>query len=483
MPLPMPSSPPAGASTWQSAPANLDESPEPLPSPHTEYEPLPPPNKLDGTVVPEPTVVVHDGAPIIIGDQHASGDRFWFQGEYLLWWTKGSNLPPLITTGPANAAIPGALGQPSTIVLFGGDVDNNPLSGGRFSGGVWLDAGQHWGIGGSYFFLGQRTTTFNNAGGLTVLAFPFINAATGTESSLLVVGPPQTTTSTGRLPNPGITSCNNSTTTTVGDPFGSAGASFTTRLEGEDLNLLWNMIPGPCDGFNLYFLTGYRYLELHDELTLSSTISTTGTATTFFSGVPSGITGTFSALDQRSDDFDTRNKFYGWQIGAHGSYVIGRFSFDATFKLALGNTREEATIFGAHNASFNGVTNFAGTAFPVSYQQQLLGGIYAQPSNIGKFSRDVFAVVPEVGIGVNYRITNWLRATLSYNFLYWSNVSRVGDIVNRNVSPSAFTPTNFPLQACTVPLPTPAPVTSPTFSFQNSSYFAQGLCFGLEFTF
>src|SRR5262249_15174735 len=55
------------------------------------------------------------------------------------------------------------------------------------------------------------------------------------------------------------------------------------------------------------------------------------------------------------------------------------------------------------------------------------GGLLAQPTNSGHFSRDQFAVVPEVGINVGYQVTEHLRAFVGYSFLYWSNVARPGD--------------------------------------------------------
>src|SRR5205823_3673536 len=59
--------------------------------------------------------------------------RLWFHGEYLLWWIKDSNIPPLLTTGSPADPLPGALGQPHTTILFGGgNVDNYTRSGGRF---------------------------------------------------------------------------------------------------------------------------------------------------------------------------------------------------------------------------------------------------------------------------------------------------------------------------------------------------------------
>lgn len=68
----------------------------------------------------------------IAAEPRGEAERFWLRGEYLLWWTKGSQLPPLITSGlPGTTPLPGALGQTGSSVLFGNsDVDRGPRSGG-----------------------------------------------------------------------------------------------------------------------------------------------------------------------------------------------------------------------------------------------------------------------------------------------------------------------------------------------------------------
>src|SRR5439155_11495517 len=67
-------------------------------------------------------------------------NRWWVRGEYLMGWMKGQALPALVTTGSPNDALPGALGQPNTVVLFGDStVGNGMRSGARFSLGWWCD--------------------------------------------------------------------------------------------------------------------------------------------------------------------------------------------------------------------------------------------------------------------------------------------------------------------------------------------------------
>ena len=53
------------------------------------------------------------------------------------------------------------------------------------------------------------------------------------------------------------------------------------------------------------------------------------------------------------------------------------------------------------------------------------------PTNIGEFNRNVFSVVPEVGRNVGYQLTDHIRTFVGYNFLYWSNVIRPGDQIDR----------------------------------------------------
>src|SRR5438067_1916251 len=50
--------------------------------------------------------------------------RLWGEAEYLLWWTEGGSLPPLVTTGPVSSL--GALAPANgTSVLLGGNSTNN----------------------------------------------------------------------------------------------------------------------------------------------------------------------------------------------------------------------------------------------------------------------------------------------------------------------------------------------------------------------
>ena len=98
------------------------------------------------------------------------------------------------------------------------------------------------------------------------------------------------------------------------------------------------------------------------------------------------------------------------------------------------------------------------------------GGLLALPSNMGVHNADQFSVIPELGMTLGYNLTCHLRATLGYTFIYWSSVSRPGDQIDLNVSPSQFPP------------PT-ASSEKPAFVQHTSDFWAQGVNVGLDYRF
>jgi hypothetical protein len=88
-----------------------------------------------------------------------------------------------------------------------------------------------------------------------------------------------------------------------------------------------------------------------------------------------------------------------------------------------------------------------------------------QPSNAGRFSRNVFGVVPEAKVNLTYEFNQHVRLGVGYTFLYWHDVLRPGDAIDP-----------------TIDLGNP-PETRPQFTFNRGSYWVQGLNLGLEWKF
>ncbi|HZT81310.1 MAG TPA: BBP7 family outer membrane beta-barrel protein, partial [Gemmataceae bacterium] len=353
--------------------------------------------------------------------------RFYASAEHLLWNIRPSRLPPLVTTGVAQGGgVSGNLGGPGTAVLFGGSsVDNEDFSGGRFTAGWWFGEAQRWGVEGSFLFLGQRSVRFSesSAGGF-VLARPFFNLNTGQEDREVVAAP--------------------------GLSAGAVGVGLSSRLLGAELNALRNVWCGPY--FRADLLGGFRYLNLTERLSVSENVLVLPTADNPFAGDQ------FFVLDQ----FGTSNNFYGGQLGVSATGTWRRWSLNLRTKVALGDTHQAIRIAGLQQlTSPTGVQ-----AFP--------GGLLALPSNNGYFTRDRFSVVPEVGVNLGFQATSNLRLFVGYTFLFWSNVARPGDQVDRVLDVS---------QVPNRPSPPPRVAARPAVPFKETGFWAHGVNFGLQFTY
>jgi hypothetical protein len=239
---------------------------------------------------------------------------------------------------------------------------------------------------------------------------------------------------------------------------------------------------------HLEFLAGFRYAQLDEQLNMSSAVTdahsdvTTGTLI----GVPLFTTlNNFNSTVEREDFFTTHNYFYGGQVGVRGEYDVGRLSLLAGLKLAIGDMHQTVDIAGAtsnltsrtvttptfplngFNVPLPGARNVSSTSRTVAP-----GGLFAQPTNIGSYSRDVFEFSPELDFKIGYQVTSRLRATVGYSFFYFSDVARPGDQVDRVV--------NSNLLASPPGRGGPA---LPAFQFSGSDYWAQGINLGLEFRF
>lgn len=251
---------------------------------------------------------------------------------------------------------------------------------------------------------------------------------------------------------------------------GTFTLSTSSQLQGAELNGLANVLRR-AGGLRLDLVGGFRWVQLAEELTFTSSAIDTQP---FAGGGPiAGLI--FNAQDQ----FKTTNNFYGGQIGIRAEYQVERFFVRATAKVALGDMHQIVDISGATQTQDVGFYRF-GLGFANAPMQNIAGGIFAQPTNIGTHTRDVFAVAPEATTNLGYKLTRWARVMFGYNVLYLSSVARPGDQIDRVINPTrtayaaAFN-ANSPNLA--IPLVGPA---NPAVTFRDSSFWAQGVNVGLE---
>jgi Putative beta barrel porin-7 (BBP7) len=369
---------------------------------------------------------------------------FWVNTDYLLWRVKnGPVSTPLVTASNSlTDQPPGALNQPGTRILYGDrPIDYGTFSGFRIGAGVELASGLA--LEGGYFFLERRTAGFrasSDSSGAPLLAHPFFNTGIGSQDALLISNPDPAT----------------------GIFAGTTAIHSHTRLQSWELNLA--ALGYGSESLRFKALAGFRTLSLDEDLTIQDQLNplADGVLTYLGVGIPAGST--LGNVDR----FQTGNRFYGGQIGGQLQWQQGRFSADLQAKIALGVNQQTVIIDGSSFVSIPGVGPGAGFA-------SAPGGLFAQGSNIGRHSRNTFAVVPEGGLNIGYNITPRIKATVGYTFVYWSRVVRPGAQIDPSVNQTVIpTHQNFGLNA---------PDGRPAFNFRETDFWAQGVNFGLEFKF
>jgi hypothetical protein len=359
-------------------------------------------------------------------------ERIWLKGEYLLWWIRSAPVnTPLVTTGSAADAVPGALGQDNTQVLFGGaPLHFGAVSGIRVSGGIELSSGL--GVEAGYFALERSSASFaaaSDPNGNPLLARPVFNDQAPGENAYLYALP--------------------------GTATGVIGVSTHTRLQGGEVNFAANLVDDPSVSFTVF--AGFRMLELEEDLSVVGTIIPLVPGFLTFLGAAADPPNSYTDFDS----FRTSNKFYGGQIGGRFTWRTARFDLGVVGKLALGSTQELVFI--------NGVSALNTPGSPPTTNP---GGLLTQPTNIGRYYHSSFEVIPEVGIDLGYWVTPQWRLSLGYSFLYWDRVARPGNQIDRTVSAS---------QVARDPTFGTGEGDRPVFLFRQSAFWAQGVNFGVEF--
>lgn len=361
-----------------------------------------------------------DSETVVLGESPITTDRYFVQADYLLWWMRAGNVPVLASTGAAQSF--GYLGQPGTQTLLGpGTFGTTARNGFRIRGGMWCDDCLSQGVDGSVFFLGRQSSRFQiDSNQFPTIARPIFAPNFNQEFAELVAFP-------------GLSS-------------GTLLAETSSALWGADLNYRQSLCR-TCTSHSEIF-AGYRHLNLREDLAITEFIIAGPNAPD-----PQGT----NIVVQ--DSFKTRNRFHGGQVGYAFGQRMGRFDVDGRVSVALGVNAQEVEINGTQSRTR-----------PGQVAERFTGGLLAAGPNIGTFNRDKFSVAPEATLNVGYRVTPNLRTYVGYNFLYWSNVIRPGDQIDRTVD-LTFIP-NGP--------PVPFSQNRPLPTFKQSDLWVHGVQFGLE---
>jgi hypothetical protein len=352
----------------------------------------------------------------------------WDALEFLLWWGKPLPLPPLVT-GSRAAAIP-ILGGPNTVLLAGGrPIDSQSIGGMRYNFGWAVNEAKTAGIEVTYLFLGTRSTTaaYSDLIGdrYPSLGRPFVNAATGKEDVIPVAFPG------------------------VGD--GLVTVSTASRVTGWEVGGVGSLYSGP--GARLNVSAGYRYFMANEGLRIEQT--------TLRFPLPNGAPPILASM---ADQIDAHNRFHGGQVGLHADLSRGVLFLQIVGKIAIGQSIEVARVSGQSYVVTGGS--------PLPLIQTYNAAVLGLPSNSGRLSQSVFAVLPEAQIKIGCKLGEYGQFYVGYNFLLLSDAIRAGDQVDRTLSPG--------------PVPVlPQPSTAlaadrPLLALTRGDFWVQGLVFGME---
>jgi len=360
----------------------------------------------------------------------------YVRAEWLLWTNSGLDLPPLVTTSPVGTARAnaGVLGLNTTTILFGGEsVNDSSQSGGRITFGTWLSPDRRAALEGEYFALGDQYANFSaTSTGATILGRPFFNMLTGHETAELIGFP---NLISGTVDVEAITQFQGAAARIVYPLCSGYGCVF---LMGDEYGR------GVPQGYQFNVTGGYRFLRLDDSVVVREDLTSLNPA----------APGTF----QIEDRFVTSNQFHGAELGMLLQCRRGRWSLEGITKVAVGNNRGNVQIRGASTITENNVA------------ERFNSGILAQRTNIGQYTQDQFAMVPELGLTVGLQVApNW-RVVAGYSLVYWSRVLRAGDQIDLDLNPNLIAPETVPF---TGPL-------RPQFAFQYTDFWAHGFNLGLE---
>jgi len=234
---------------------------------------------------------------------------------------------------------------------------------------------------------------------------------------------------------------------------GKADLRVTERLRGAELNLRWRLPWQSPVAFDL--LAGVTYLGLSESLTLDTS---------------SPLLDNWGPdIWQTHDAFSTRNRFYGLQAGLRASTQWrGGFYGNAELKVAAGQSRQDVNIQGWLQT--NDYTYY-------EQPEQFSGGYFALPSNMGRHSRDRFAVSSQGRVEVGYRFNPNLSVHLAYSMLYATNTLRPGPHIGRVIDTSQST------SYTEDPTSSPVPGAQPGFAFHDSTFRSSGVAAGITFSF
>jgi len=349
------------------------------------------------------------------------GPRLLIDAEYLMMFIQPANAPPLLTTGSLVDPVPGALGQPNTIILYSGEIDYGPQSAGRIRA-TWSIIDQ-FEILGSFYLSEQKgdiVDANSDAAGNPLLARPFFDPTTNQQNA-----DPRAVTNSQQ---------------------GFTHTALTSQVLGTEMLVRWSEAQR-TDGPVWSIFGGFNYVRYDERLYISD----------FTRDLPLGTGSDFTF----TDDFSTSNRLYAGLVGAQLDWCFPDGVVTLFGKMSVGGVQQKLSIRGSTVETTGGITQIDGDQ-----------GLYAQPTNVGDYAQWKVGLLPEFGINFGYNIHSRVRLSAGYTFMYFVNVIRPDDQIDTTVN----------VQPLFSPVVT-SPFRPTVADLNTTNVWIQYLNFGLRFVF
>lgn len=364
------------------------------------------------------------------GNPAAPFYRFWLTGEYFLATTSNTSFVPLATTSPFLSQ--GILGAPGTQSVFGGEQSIGSQSGFRVGGGMWLDGCRAFGVEWSASFLPKQSKSYaNNGMGADVLARPFYDTLLVTENSRLLAS--------------------------LGQFSGSFNSEFTTFYWNADFGSVMRVYE--ASDWSLEHLIGFRYFNIEDTLRMTDQSTALPGGVLFYRGAPVLTPGASVSV---MDYYSMINRWYGGTAGLRINYNPGRFSASFQFRMGVGANLQSLSSDGTTTLTAGGTSQVSAP------------GLSTAAFSPGNYTSTQLSLAPEINLRLGYHITQRIAVTAGYQYLYMSNVARLGDQVSRNINPAVIPSSQFFSNSAT---------TNRDISIRQSDFWLHGFTAGLMLTF
>lgn len=395
-------------------------------------------------------------------EQH---QRWWTSAELLYWsFKKSSCTTPFVTYASLSDPLPGALGNPGTkIALSSKDILTKYQLGARFLLGASINSDKKIAGEVSYLFLPTHEQR------------KCVTTSGKTDSHNLAVPIFDTTGTWGLNGTPG------NTIALLSDPLSDDGgfsAAFNlfgrSKLEELEVNALFTMDEQDCS--LLQTSLGFGWLQLKEAIT--------------FTGSSASVGDEPPAFFNFTDSFATNNNFFGALFGAREKSWHGALALQVTITGGVGAIVNNFRINGSSKTE-------SGNLFFLTKNtgnDVLCGGIFTQPSNIGKRTHLNCAGLFELTIRGSYYLNKVIELTLGYNFILLSPIARAADQIDTKINTTRTSLAALSRQTVgtgTGPIPFgkpgPAPAAegdcSPVVLMKTGIFWTQGLVTGIRVEF